>query len=814
MEPLPEASALLGSSPAQAEPAARPAAVAAGRPVRLHGLKTAELNGCVGFAQSREPSGRWGVRLLRGGRPVAIHARNLQPLQKPFSDNVRAPERSLSDWRATAEAEPYPPDWYCTALDLAPFHEAPGAPVVSVLLPTHKRTRLLSYALGLIAEQTYPGERIEIVIVEDGPCSLDPLAASDAFMHALDRIVYVHMGTELVPAGIKRNVGVWHSAGQIIAHWEDGDYFGPGRLRAQVEPLIQGSAALTLLPPTHWFAEESSQFYSVLENLGGHLSTLCYHRDLWRSQNELLQYGATNHGDELFFYRNVLESPGVAQLDLEPDIVPWILVQHRASGRSSPPAGKCEPCEAPGFLPISSLDMLQTLRKQRLVPASTQSVIARAWMELGFLDVYASREDLIHLPRRFLMQLTDALQQVPENSGVRHEMFTKLSDLICDHATAFDAASLVLVSWCCSTAGLLTTDDVFPAACAALLAKLQENPSNFAASDLSLFIWLMGRRFLRDTPLLQSMVTASLRILDQFNPVDLANLTTGLARLQMDVEPDAIVAVINRAAELSQEFPLDDWQRLGWAFAHLKAPGTLDLFALRFVRASVASSELVHWQFELLGAAPGMPCLHPLCSKPPVLVMDNFVSPVEVAQLEELMRPLWEKMPPDAKILDLLGMSQADHSAVRTLQHRAEALAGLPQGHAEHVRIWRHRPNDDCIPSTEAITGEDVWEALSLPGPDPREKKWGALRGGQRVAVVLVYLRPGGQFLFEKLGIEARPPCGGALVWPLVKPTGYVETRWAACEGPASTGGCAAWIGLRSEPVPMLGPPRGSLSCS
>lgn len=381
------------------------------------------------------------------------------------------------------------------------------------------------------------------------------------------------------------------------------------------------------------------------------------------------------------------------------------------------------------------------------------------------------------------------------------------------HALELLPSSLVMAAWSCSTMGATQGAPVFSSVSEAACQRFASGGTGgFSANDIALLAWIFGRKGIRDIALFELLMQAALAALEDFAPSDLANLTTGLARLSLGSEHrDVLSAVLQKAACTSASFSTEEWQRLGWAFTRLGTPGTLDVFAPRFLLASAEVAKSVHEQLSMLRCTRGLPCLQSLCERPPVVMVTGFISADETNQLLDLSMGLWERVPPDTPTVELCGPKLEGHPTVQALLYRAEALMSLPKGHAENVRIMRRRPKDPATPGSDVLVEDDVKAALALPSPDPRHPTWSALRGGQRVAAIQIYLAEGGRRHFGRLGLEAAPPRGAALVWPLVRKNGAGEQKWACCEGEESSGGCSAWIWLRSEVVPRIGHPRTSL---
>ncbi|HEY2899208.1 MAG TPA: glycosyltransferase, partial [Polyangia bacterium] len=109
-------------------------------------------------------------------------------------------------------------------------------PLVSCIMPTADRRRFLPLSLRCFAEQDWQNR--ELVVVDDGADDVrDLVAAVPGARHLrLPRRTSI---------GAKRNLACQEARGEIIAHWDDDDWYGTGRLRWQVAPILAGQADLT-----------------------------------------------------------------------------------------------------------------------------------------------------------------------------------------------------------------------------------------------------------------------------------------------------------------------------------------------------------------------------------------------------------------------------------------------------------------------------------------------------------------------------------------------------------------------------------------
>ena len=118
--------------------------------------------------------------------------------------------------------------------------EEPELPLISCIVPTAARPTYLARSLQYFVEQDYPNKELIVVYNHDA----DLPAAWLAMPWALPPNVRL-VRTPARILGAKRNEGCRHARGSIIAQWDDDDLYHPGRLTAQVTPIIKGEADIT-----------------------------------------------------------------------------------------------------------------------------------------------------------------------------------------------------------------------------------------------------------------------------------------------------------------------------------------------------------------------------------------------------------------------------------------------------------------------------------------------------------------------------------------------------------------------------------------
>ncbi|HSE15988.1 MAG TPA: glycosyltransferase [Pyrinomonadaceae bacterium] len=151
-------------------------------------------------------------------------------------------------------------------------------PLVTCIMPTYERRRYVPQALESFLQQDYPNR--ELIIVDDGKDAIGDLA------EGLPNVRYFHVARTSI--GAKRNLACKQAAGEIIAHWDDDDWYSPDRLRYQVMPIITGKADLTGLENAFVLDLPGGEFWTTEPKLhqrlfvgNVHGGTLVYRKELW-----------------------------------------------------------------------------------------------------------------------------------------------------------------------------------------------------------------------------------------------------------------------------------------------------------------------------------------------------------------------------------------------------------------------------------------------------------------------------------------------------------------------------------------------------
>jgi glycosyltransferase involved in cell wall biosynthesis len=111
-------------------------------------------------------------------------------------------------------------------------------PFVSICTPTFNRRPFIPTLIKLIENQTYPKDRLEWIIVDDGT---DPIGD---LIKEIPYVKYFHYEGQKMKLGKKRNIMHEKSCGDILVYFDDDDYYPPERISHAVTMLKQHPSAL------------------------------------------------------------------------------------------------------------------------------------------------------------------------------------------------------------------------------------------------------------------------------------------------------------------------------------------------------------------------------------------------------------------------------------------------------------------------------------------------------------------------------------------------------------------------------------------
>jgi len=110
-------------------------------------------------------------------------------------------------------------------------------PFVSICTPTFNRRPFIPMILQCFDQQTYPKDKMEWIIVDDGSDKIEDLVKNHP------QIKYFKYDKKMT-LGRKRNIMHQKSKGSIIVYMDDDDYYPPERVSHAVETLKKNPQAL------------------------------------------------------------------------------------------------------------------------------------------------------------------------------------------------------------------------------------------------------------------------------------------------------------------------------------------------------------------------------------------------------------------------------------------------------------------------------------------------------------------------------------------------------------------------------------------
>ncbi len=109
-------------------------------------------------------------------------------------------------------------------------------PMVSCIMPTRDRRAFVPHAIENFHRQTW--ENKELIVVDDGRDPVEDLCQNQP------NVRYIRL-PEVLSIGAKRNICCEAAKGEIIAHFDDDDWYGPGYLTHQVSTIRQNDVIAT-----------------------------------------------------------------------------------------------------------------------------------------------------------------------------------------------------------------------------------------------------------------------------------------------------------------------------------------------------------------------------------------------------------------------------------------------------------------------------------------------------------------------------------------------------------------------------------------
>lgn len=134
-------------------------------------------------------------------------------------------------------------------------------PFVSIVTPTYNRRRFIPSLIKMVQQQTYPRDRMEWIVYDDGQEPIGDLL--DLERTRLPKFTYIYSEDKMT-IGEKRNRLNQEAKGDILVAMDDDDFYFPNRVSAAVTAL-QKHPQVDLAGSSHiyMFFTDTKEIYSV-----------------------------------------------------------------------------------------------------------------------------------------------------------------------------------------------------------------------------------------------------------------------------------------------------------------------------------------------------------------------------------------------------------------------------------------------------------------------------------------------------------------------------------------------------------------------
>jgi len=192
-------------------------------------------------------------------------------------------------------------------------------PLVSVVLTTRDRPRLLPIALACYAHQTYANR--ELIVVDDGaqfPADISAMASEDV------KVIRVPTGT---PLGIKLNHGVAAARGRLCMKMDDDDWYAPDYLSTSVTALLESERVVcrptVVLHVGFLFFELKTWRVHESKDYNAPGATLLFSREDWRNH----PFRPVRTDEDMWFLRDQIDD-GALALPIR-SLENYVAIRHR-----------------------------------------------------------------------------------------------------------------------------------------------------------------------------------------------------------------------------------------------------------------------------------------------------------------------------------------------------------------------------------------------------------------------------------------------------------------------------------------------------
>jgi glycosyltransferase involved in cell wall biosynthesis len=140
-------------------------------------------------------------------------------------------------------------------------------PLVSIVTPTYNRRRFIPSLLKMVKSQTYPRERMEWIVYDDGQEEVRDLF--EAEKENLPTLKFI-WSEDKMTLGEKRNRLNEEASGEIIVAMDDDDFYFPTRVEDAVKALISKKYELAGASEIYMFFTDKKEIWKAGPYFEGH----------------------------------------------------------------------------------------------------------------------------------------------------------------------------------------------------------------------------------------------------------------------------------------------------------------------------------------------------------------------------------------------------------------------------------------------------------------------------------------------------------------------------------------------------------------
>jgi len=178
-------------------------------------------------------------------------------------------------------------------------------PTISVIIPTYNNGHFIRSALESIFKQTYPGDKIEIIVVDDG--STDN--TYDMLNDYMDQIIYIYQ--EQMGIAAARNRGIALSKGKIITFLDSDDVWLEDRISRVIDKFKEDNKIGIVYHPVEMIDRDGRIICKNFNVAFGYISK----KEGWIT-NDIISGKIFCGGSTFSFKREVLEKVYPIPLDI------------------------------------------------------------------------------------------------------------------------------------------------------------------------------------------------------------------------------------------------------------------------------------------------------------------------------------------------------------------------------------------------------------------------------------------------------------------------------------------------------------------